>query len=110
MNKIDVRYHKAEIILNRPFGVVQDKTDSNHFAVRAEKDPILAYSVKFYAVYDEDGKIKKYRGDCDCIDYMYQSNVNIEHKCKHILAVYLGVTRGKKFKKVNVVEYLPEAA
>ena len=104
--KIDPRFQKALKIYEMPDGIMQDKDSPYHFLVRSESDPVLTYSVTFIEVYENDGKIKRLRGRCDCVDYMYKSKLDIEHKCKHILVYVLAKVRGKKIKKVNVQEYL----
>ena len=104
--KIDTRWQKALKILELPDGIVQDNKADNHFLVRAEKDPVLSYSIKFFPVYDENGKVSKYRGECNCVDYMYRSSTDIEHRCKHILVYFLAKARGKRIKKVDVTDFI----
>lgn len=103
--KIDPRFAKALKIYGLPDCIMQDKDSPFHFLVRAETDPVLVYSVTFIEIHDENGKVIGLRGRCECIDYMYQSKQNIDHKCKHILVYFIAKDRGKRIKKVNVQEY-----
>lgn len=100
--KIDPRWHNADIILSLPFGIVQDIKNPNLFLVRSKSDPVLTYSVTFYEVYNEAGKVEKYRGRCECIDFSYGSRHDIEFRCSHILVYFLAKDRGKEIKKVDI--------
>ena len=105
-NRIDPRWHNAEIILSLPFGIVQDIKNPNHFLIRSKQDLYLVYNVTFSPVYDLNGKVEKYRGSCNCIDYMYGSRSDIEFRCSHILVYFLAKDRGKIIKRVNVESWM----
>jgi hypothetical protein len=104
--KIDKRFQKALRIYELPDGIVQDKTNPNLFLVRSETDPVLMYEITFNPVCDMDGKVVKMRGACNCVDYMYRSRTDIEHKCAHVLVYFVARSRKKPIKKVNVTEYV----
>jgi hypothetical protein len=105
-NQIDKRWQKALKILELPDGIVQDIKASNHFLVRAETDPVLFYEVTFDPIYDENGKVIKYRGKCNCVDYMHRSNQDIEHRCKHILVYFVAKARGKPIRQTDVSNFI----
>ena len=104
--KIDTRWQKALKILELPDGIIQNNKADNHFLVRAENDPVLFYEIQFDPVYDENGKVIKYRGKCNCIDFMHRSNQDIEHRCKHILVYFLAKARGRRIRKVDVTNFI----
>lgn len=108
-SKIDKRFQKAQIILNRPDSILQDIKDPDRYLVRAEQDPVIAYEVTFDDIYDTNAKLEKKRGKCTCIDYMMCVKYNIDHRCKHILAIFLGVSRTKKFKKLDLDEFMQDS-